>query len=115
MNIKHYLTSATLFFLAAMNLSAKSEHKTVNDIPYRDSAGESAYALERCLLDVHYPVGGKGCPTVVWFHGGGLTGGNKFIPEELKDCGYVVVAVNYRLLQSHGRFGMSKNMAERLT
>ena len=98
MNIKHYLTIATLFFLAAMNLSAKSEYKTVNDIPYRDSAGESAYALERCLLDVHYPVGGKGCPTVVWFHGGGLTGGNKFIPEELKDCGYVVVAVNYRLL-----------------
>ncbi len=52
MKIKHYLTIATLFFLAAMNLSAKSEHKTVNDIPYRDSAGESAYALERCLLDV---------------------------------------------------------------
>ena len=57
MKIKHYLTIATLFFLAAMNLSAKNEHKTVNDIPYRDSAGESAYALERCCLDVHYPVG----------------------------------------------------------
>lgn len=34
MKIKHYLTIATLFFLAAMNLSAKSEHKTVNDLSF---------------------------------------------------------------------------------
>ena len=35
---------------------------------------------------------------MVWFHGGGLTSGSKYIPDELKGKGIVVVAVNYRLL-----------------
>ena len=35
---------------------------------------------------------------MVWFHGGGLTGGERFIPDELKESGYVVVAPNYRLI-----------------
>lgn len=50
-----------------MNLSAKSEYKTVNDIPYRDSEGGNAYALELCHLDVYYPVGGIDRPTVICF------------------------------------------------
>lgn len=71
-------------------------YKTITDISY--SASDDAYSKERCTLDVYYPEGLTGCPVVVWFHGGGLTGGNKFIPEQLKDRGLVVVAVNYRLL-----------------
>jgi acetyl esterase/lipase len=55
------------------------------------------YLRERCVLDLYYPAEKKGYPTVVWFHGGGLTGGEKFIPEELKEQGMAVVAVNYRL------------------
>lgn len=35
---------------------------------------------------------------VVWYHGGGLTSGQKEIPELLKKQGFVVVGVNYRLL-----------------
>ena len=35
--------------------------------------------------------------TVVWFHGGGITGGNRFVPEALKKQGIAVVAANYRL------------------
>jgi len=35
---------------------------------------------------------------VVWFHGGGLTSGEKSVPFSLKKKGLVVVAVNYRLL-----------------
>ena len=35
---------------------------------------------------------------IVWFHGGGLTGGERFIPEELKQSGYVIVSPNYRLM-----------------
>ena len=38
----------------------------------------------------------KGFPTVVWFHGGGLTQGNKHIPQALKRKGIAIVAVNYR-------------------
>lgn len=34
---------------------------------------------------------------MVWFHGGGLTGGKKAVPESLKAKGMAVVAVNYRL------------------
>ena len=71
-------------------------YKQVSDISYRQTGDE--YALERCKLDVYYSEDKKDCPVVVWFHGGGLTGGGKFIPQELKDCGLVVVAVNYRLI-----------------
>ncbi len=46
---------------------------------------------------MYYPKDKKDFPTVVWFHGGGLTGGNKHIPEALKEEGICVVAVNYRL------------------
>jgi hypothetical protein len=58
------------------------------DVPYDEP--------ERCKLDVKWPSGRTGFPTVVWFHGGGLVKGNKnFISI---DSGIAQVAVNYRLL-----------------
>jgi len=66
------------------------------NISYR-STGDP-YALERCVVDLYYPENVDDFATVVWFHGGGLSGGAKFIPEQLKNCGLAVVAVNYRLL-----------------
>jgi len=66
------------------------------DIPYRNAGNE--YALERCKLDFYYPEGVKDFVTVVWFHGGGLTGGSKSIPNELKESKVAVLAINYRLL-----------------
>ena len=59
-----------------------------------------SYAQERLKLDVYHPEPKKaeGCPVVVWFHGGGLEAGNKEIPAQLKQKGWVVVGVNYRLL-----------------
>lgn len=72
-------------------------YATATDIPYY--TGNDEYASERCKLDIYYPENASpDCPVVVWFHGGGLTGGGKFIPSELKDCGLVVIAPNYRLL-----------------
>ncbi len=67
-----------------------------NDISY--TAKTDAYAVERLKLDVYHPEGRTACPVVVWFHGGGLEGGNKEIPRRLRNKGYVVVGVNYRLL-----------------
>jgi acetyl esterase/lipase len=69
------------------------------DIPYRseEARAADAYVKERCVLDLYYPEQVKNVATVVWFHGGGLTGGNKSIPKELKEKGIAVVAVNYRL------------------
>ncbi len=63
---------------------------------YRD--GElTEYIKERCRLDVYYPTNNNGFSTVVWFHGGGLKGGKRSIPRQLKEKGIAVVAANYRL------------------
>jgi hypothetical protein len=48
-------------------------------------------------LDIYYPENTKNFLTVIWFHGGGLTSGEKHIPKELKEQGFCIVAVNYRL------------------
>ncbi|RYD50074.1 MAG: alpha/beta hydrolase, partial [Verrucomicrobiaceae bacterium] len=48
-------------------------------------------------LDLYCPTGVKGFPTVVFYHGGGLTGGKREIPEALKNRGWAVVGVSYRL------------------
>ena len=74
----------------------RQQYQQVNDIPYTASA--DTYAQERCKLDVYYPTNQKDAPVVVWFHGGGIEGGNKHIDQELKNSGLVVVAANYRLL-----------------
>ena len=66
------------------------------DISY--TLNDDSYSKERCRLDVYHPADTVGMPVVVWFHGGGLTGGSKYIPDELKDGKQIVVAVNYRLL-----------------
>ena len=42
-------------------------------------------------------MGKTGFATVVWFHGGGLTGGNRSVPQQLKEQGLAVAAVGYRL------------------
>lgn len=75
------------------------EYTTESNIPYYTKAvyEKNSYIAERCKLDIYYPKGLKDYPTVVWFHGGGLEGGEKHIPEGLKNKGIAVVAVNYRL------------------
>ena len=55
------------------------------------------YRAERCKLDIYYPKGKKGFKTIVWFHGGGLTEGEKYLPQQLTKKGIAVVTANYRL------------------
>lgn len=86
-----------LFSLASYMYAQDTHYKTDSDISYRPDA-TNEYAAERCKLDIYYPEGGKDTPAVVWFHGGGLTGGNKYIPEKLKRQGLIVITVNYRLI-----------------
>ncbi len=75
-----------------------ASYVTVEDIPYYELSGEiSEYQTERCKLDIYYPTDMDSFATIVWFHGGGLRAGEKFIPEQLVDKGVAVVAVNYRL------------------
>lgn len=69
----------------------------VEGVAYRTGDGLDDYAREKCVLDAYFPEGKKGFATVVWFHGGGLTGGKRAIPKELKGQGFAVVAASYRL------------------
>ncbi len=88
------------FALTALNMNAQdkgaSVETIVSDIQYK--TGKDVYVKERCKLDVYYDKNLKDCPVVVWFHGGGLTGGHKELPAKLKKQGMVVIGVNYRLL-----------------
>ena len=82
---------------SAQNRRTQITYVTERNIPYREAdAGE--YARERCLLDFYHPENVQDYPTVIWFHGGGIEGGNKEIPAELQNSGMGVVGVGYRLL-----------------
>lgn len=74
-----------------------STYKTDTDVAYRSGNDLTEYQRERCRLDVYYPTDKKDFATVVWFHGGGLKNGNKSVPEQLKEKGIAVIAVNYRM------------------
>ena len=89
------LLTVTILLLAICSIASA---QVARDIQYASSATDS-YLQERCKLDVYAPEGAKDLPVVVWFHGGGLTGGEKTsIPRDLKESNYVVVSANYRLI-----------------
>lgn len=95
---KLHLTLLSAFCALAL-YGQPTEYNLQENVPYynKATAGKDAYIAERCVLDIYYPAKEKGFATIVWFHGGGLTGGQKSIPEALKEKGMAVVAVNYRL------------------
>lgn len=72
-------------------------YQTKSDIPYRATDDLTDYMKQRCRLDLYYPADTKNFATVVWFHGGGLTKGDREIPEGLQQKGIAVVAPSYRL------------------
>jgi len=82
-------------FLSTLFAQAQT-YKLEENISYRPEATDD-YMKERCKLDVYYPEGETDFATIVWIHGGGLKGGSKHIPEELKNQGMAVVTINYRL------------------
>lgn len=90
-----------LFLLLASSLSvmAQQQYVTEKNISYYpDSISQKdAYISSQCKLDIYYPKGAKNYATVVWFHGGGLTGGGKELPKELMEKGYAIIGVGYRL------------------
>jgi len=80
---------AVVICCAGLSAVACAKTQVEENIPYA--------APERCRLDVRWPAQQTNFPTVVWFHGGGLTGGGKHfigISDSIAQ-----VAVNYRLLR----------------
>jgi len=82
-----------------LSIAQNNEYKIISDVPYYSqiTIEQDGYIKERCLLDIYYPKNINNFPTIVWFHGGGLTGGEMEIPFALKEKGFAVIGVNYRL------------------
>lgn len=98
----HHLIVLTLVFSTSLAVaqesgSTSSDYKVSENILYRDQATATDYMKERCRLDLYYPKNKKGYSTVIWFHGGGLKGGNRFFPKQLQNQNIAIAAVNYRL------------------
>lgn len=89
----------TYFSLSLTLFAQNNDYALKSNISYYENSESKldSYINERCKLDIYYPTNTKDFATVIWFHGGGLTGGEKFIPDELTQKGFAVVAVNYRL------------------
>ena len=97
--IRRLFISLMMFSMSISIFGQDAGYLTKENIPYYDEAvrQQDEYIAERCVLDIYYPEQTKDFATIVWFHGGGLTGGNKSVPQGLKGKGFCVVAVNYRL------------------
>ncbi|MDR1517944.1 MAG: alpha/beta hydrolase [Dysgonamonadaceae bacterium] len=95
---KNMLLSLLVLLLQTAQ-AQESKYSVIKDVPYYGEQVRQSdeYIRERCVLDMYYPEGKKDFATVVWFHGGGLTGGGKELPEALKNQGLCIVGVNYRL------------------
>ncbi|WP_419868549.1 alpha/beta hydrolase [Chryseobacterium sp. CT-SW4] len=88
-----------VFIILFVGSTRGQDYRSVNNIHYYEERvnRSDAYINERCVLDIYIPQKVQNFPTVIWFHGGGLTGGEKEIPEALKNKGIAVIGVNYRL------------------
>jgi acetyl esterase/lipase len=105
-----------LFAVLVMNLESTGfsqkyyeRYRTRADIPYSSQSDIPYYSdavsrtdkakREKCVLDIYYPRTAKQFATVVWFHGGGLTKGDKTeeYPHLLKESGICIVNANYRM------------------
>lgn len=91
-----FLLGLCIMQLAFAQAPKHATYKMAENITYTSNTDD--YSLERCKLDVYYPEGVKDAPVMVWFHGGGLVGGNRYVPGELKEKGIIVVSVNYRFM-----------------
>lgn len=83
-------------------VSYGADIKRLTDISF--TSKDDPYSQQRLKLDISIPTGGDSLlrPVIIWFHGGGLTGGEKFIPSQLEGNRYIVVAPNYRLIPNVG-------------
>lgn len=94
--MKKLLLIATALLICA-GVYAQTTYKTIENVSYLLEKSNDSYKNERCKLDLYYPENVENFPTVVWFHGGGLTAGSKALLNEFKNKGIAIAAVNYRL------------------
>jgi acetyl esterase/lipase len=98
--MKSLIISVSLLFIGIIAISQNNDSiKKELNIPYYSSSVNQSdkYIKDKCILDIYYPRGIKGFPTIVWFHGGGLTGGDKALPPGLVQTKVCIISVGYRL------------------
>jgi acetyl esterase/lipase len=88
-----------LLLTTSIFVNAQQKYVVEKDIHYYpDTVNKSdKYIDSQCTLDIYYPKNANNFATIVWFHGGGLSGGNKEIPNALLEKGFAVIGVGYRL------------------
>ncbi|MES2660304.1 MAG: alpha/beta hydrolase [Verrucomicrobiota bacterium] len=91
------LLLAHVFLISFADLSAADDAiRSVPGISYYPAETKIEDPEKRCVVDLKIPAGQQGYATLVWFHGGGLTGGNRDFPQfEGKDVG--LISAGYRL------------------
>ena len=67
------------------------------NLAYRPESAAGEAGFERCRLDLICPQNEPGFATVVWFHGGGLSKGNREVPSSLRGRGVAIAGAGYRL------------------
>jgi len=93
--MKNLITTFCILFISFSLFSQEVIYKEKKNITY--TLRTDNYSQERCKVDIYYPTNKKDFTTLIWFHGGGLTGGNKEVPDFLKKKGIAVLGVEYRL------------------
>lgn len=86
-------------FISILFVGKAQEYLTKENITYYSDSicNGDEYIKKKCVLDIYYPKEGKSSGTIIWFHGGSLTMGKTEMPTALKNQGYTVVGVDYRL------------------
>lgn len=90
------ITLPRLLILIAALASCVRAALPLEGIAYHPADAGIADPDQRCRLDLRIPDGGKGFATLLWFHGGGLTGGKRHFPE-FAGKEVALVAAGYRL------------------
>jgi acetyl esterase/lipase len=96
-NGMRFASLPTLLILFATTAFGRAEDQ--KDVSYTQTT--DPYRSERAKLDLYLSKGDRPGPALIWFHGGGLVGGNKqdaaALGESLVKSGITAVIPNYRL------------------
>jgi acetyl esterase/lipase len=89
--------------VTATTVAHAADIKVLADLAYNDAIDGVADAAEHCRIDLYLPAGKTGFVSMIWLHGGGLTGGsrksdvNLRVARRLAESGIAVAMADYRL------------------